>query len=95
MFQILIVCSNNAERLLLVETFQYRFGYCPANLRFGTTAELVNEDKAAFIAVLHHYLHIGQVRGVGAQVVFNGLFVADVNEYIAEYTGMAAFVHRD
>lgn len=35
------------------------------------------------------------MRGVGAEVIFDRLLVADVNEYIAEYAGMATFVHRD
>lgn len=94
-FQILVVCSNNAERLLLVETFQHCFGYRSANLGFRTATELVDKDETAFVAVFHHYLHIGQVRGVGAEVIFDRLLVADVNEYIAEYAGMATFVHRD
>ena len=95
MLQILVVCSNNAERLLLVETFQHCFGYRSANLGFRTATELVDKDETAFVAVFHHYLHIGQVRGVGAEVIFDRLLVADVNEYIAEYAGMATFVHRD
>ena len=95
MLQILVVCSNNTERLLLVETLQYCFGYRSANLGFRTATELVDKDKTAFVAVFHHYLHIGQVRGVGAEVIFDRLLVADVNEYIAEYAGMAALVHRD
>ena len=36
--QILVVSSNNTERQLLVETFQY-----------------------GFIAILHHYLHAGEM----------------------------------
>ena len=35
------------------------------------------------------------MRRVGAQVVFDRLLVTDVNEYIAEYTGVTAFMHRD
>jgi len=95
MLQILVVCSNNAERLLLVETFQHCFGYRTSNLRLRTSSELINQDEATFIATFHHYLHIGEVRGVGTQIVFDRLFITDIYENAAEYTCMTAFVHRN
>ena len=45
MLQILVVCSNNAECLLLVEAFQHCFGYRSANLGFRTATELVDKDR--------------------------------------------------
>ena len=95
MLQILVVRGDNAECLLLVETFQNGLGYRSANLGFRTAAKLIDKDKAAFVTALHHYLHVRKMRRVGAQVVFDRLLVTDVNEYIAEYTGVTAFVHRD
>ena len=58
-------------------------------------SELINQDEATFIATFHHYLHIGEVRGVGTQIVFDRLFITDIYENAAEYTCMTAFVHRN
>ena len=77
----------------MVETFQYGFGYGTTDLRFCSAAEFIDQDEAAFIAVLHHYLHIGKMRRIGTQIIFNGLLVTYINEYAAENTRMAAFMH--
>ncbi len=83
------------ERLFLVETLQYGFGNGTTYLGFCSASEFIDQDEAAFIAVLHHDLHVGKMRGVGTQIIFNGLLVTDINEYAAEYSGMAAFMHGD
>ena len=59
--QILVVSSNNTERQLLVETFQYGFGDGTTNLWFGSTTKFIYKDETAFIAILHHYLHVGEM----------------------------------
>lgn len=33
------------------------------------------------------------MRRIGTQVVFNTLLITNINKYVAEYTGMAPFVH--
>ena len=79
--------------MLYVESFQNSFRNGPANLGFCTASEFIDQNQAAFIATLHHDLHVRQVGRVSAQVVFNGLFVAYIDEDAAEQTGVAAFVH--
>lgn len=86
--------GDNAECLLLVETFQNGLAIAPPIWGSRTAAKLIDKDKAAFVTALHHYLHVRKMRRVGAQV-FDRLLVTDVNEYIAEYTGVTAFMHRD
>ena len=95
MFQILIVCGDDTERLFLVEAFQYGFGDGASYLGLRSTTEFINQDEAPFIAAFHHDFHVHKVGGVGTQIIFNGLLVTDVDEYTAEYSGMTAFVHRD
>ena len=95
MLQILVVGGNHSESPFLVETFQYSFGNGTSNLRLRTSSELINQDEATFIATFHHYLHIGEVRGVGTQIVFDRLFITDIYENAAEYTCMTAFVQRN
>ena len=94
MFQILIVSRYHSERSFLIEAFQYGFSDSTSNLRFCTSSELVNQDEAAFVAVLHHDFHVGQMGRISTQVVFNGLLVTDVDKDAAEHTGMATFVQR-
>ena len=95
MLQILVVGGDDSKRLLLVETLQYRFGNGTPDLRFGTSTEFIDQDEAAFVAVLHHDFHVGQVRRVGTEVVLDALFVTDINEDAPEDTRMAPFVQRD
>ena len=95
MFQILVVGGDNSECPLLVEAFQNGFGDGTANLRFRAAAKFVDQDEAAFIAVFHHNLHIGQMRRVGTQVIFDGLLITDIDKDTAEYAGMTALVQRN
>ena len=62
MLQVLVVGSNDTESSFFVEALQYRFGYSTPNLWLGTSTELVDQDKTAFVAALHHDFHVGKVR---------------------------------
>lgn len=95
MFQILIVCGDDTERLFWLKRFNTASAMGASYLGFCSTTEFINQDEAPFIAVFHHDFHVRKVGGVGTQIIFNGLLVTDVNEYAAEYSGMTAFVHRD
>ena len=95
MLQILIVSRYYSERSFLIETFQHSFGDGSSDLWFRTSPELVDQDEAAFIAAFHHDFHIGQVRRISTQVIFDGLFVTDIDEDTAEHTCMTAFVQRN
>ena len=85
--------GDDSKGTFQVETLQDGFGNGPANLRFRSSSELINQDEALAVARFQHHLHVGQVGRVGTQVVFNTLLVADVNEDVAEDAGMASFVH--
>ena len=93
MFQVLIVSGNNAKCTFLVETLQYSFGYGTTNLRLCSATEFIDKDKASFVAAFHHYLHIGEMRRVSTQIVFNGLLVTYVYKDIAEDSDVTAFMH--
>ena len=95
MLQVLVVGGDDSECLLLVETLQYRFGNGTPDLRFGTSTEFIDQDEAAFVAVLHHDFHVGQVRRIGTKIVLDALFVTDINEDTAEDTCMAPFMQRN
>ena len=92
MFQILVVGGDDSECSFLVETFQYGFGNSTSDLRLRTSTELVNQDEAPFVTALHHDFHIGQVRRVGTQIIFNRLLITNIDKDAAEYTGMTTFV---
>ena len=92
MFQILVVGSDDSECSFLVETFQYSFGNSTSDLRLRTSTELVNQDEAPFVTALHHDFHIGQVRRVGTQIIFNRLLITNIDKDATEYTGMTTFV---
>ena len=95
MLQVLVVGGDDSECPLLVETFQYRFGNGTADLWFGTSTEFVYQDEAAFVAVLHHDFHVGQVGRIGTEVVLDALFVTDIDEDTAEDPGKAPIVLRN
>ena len=61
-------------------------------LRLRTSTELVNQDEAPFVTALHHDFHIGQVRRVGTQIIFNRLLITNIDKDATEYTGMTTFV---
>ena len=84
MFEVLVVGGDDAEGPFLVEFSQDGFGYGPSDLRFGPAAELVDEDERAVVGMAEHLFHVGQVGGVGAQFVFDGLLVAYVDKDGAE-----------
>ena len=95
MFQVLVMGRDNSECLFLVESFQYGFGNGTTYLRFCSSTEFIYQNQTFFIARFHHYLHVGQMRRVSTQIIFNALLVADIDKDVAEYAGMAPFMHRD
>ena len=64
-------------------------------MRLSSTAEFINEQQAFLSATAHHLLHVNKMAGVGAQVVFNALFVANINEYVVEDSDNGVLFHRD
>lgn len=86
-FQVLVMCRDDAEGLFLVEPFQDGFGYGAADLRFRAASEFVDEQKTGTTASFHHVFHVEQMAGIGTQVVLNALLVPDVDEDAAENAG--------
>ena len=92
--QVLIVGGDDTEGVLLVEHLQHRLRHRTTNLRFRTPSKLVDEDEALPVAMLHHVLHVEQVRRVGGEVILQTLLIADVNEDAAEDAEHTALRHR-
>ena len=78
----------------LHETFENRFGYRPAYHRLRTRTEFVDKDERPGTCPGQHMLHVEQMRRVGTQVVVDGLFVTDVDEYAVEYRKFGIFEYR-
>ena len=79
-FEVLVVGRNDAVGAVLQEARKHGLCYGSADLGLGASSELVDENKAVVVARFHHLLHVLQMAGVGAEVVFQTLFVPDVNE---------------
>ena len=95
MLEVLIVGGDDAECSALVETLEQCLGNCSTYEWLGSATELVNKNKRVLVAVTECVFHVEQVARVGTQVVLDALLVANVDEQIAEYTCLAALVHRD
>ena len=50
MLQVLVVGGDNSKGTFQVETLQDGFGNGPANLRFRSSSELINQDEALAVA---------------------------------------------
>ena len=92
-FQVLVVCGYYAVCAGGYEAFQYGFGQCSAYERLCSAAELVDEQQALGTCVFHHNFHVEQVGGIGAQLVFYALLVADVDEQPFENAYLGVFAH--
>ena len=92
-FKVLIVSGNNAKGALFAKLSKYRLGNGTANLRFGTSSKLVNEDECFVVGVLHHHLHVEQMRRIGAQIIFYALFVANIYHEILKNTHTRSVAH--
>ena len=93
MLEVLIVRGYYSKHVVTVETHQYRLGNCTTDIRLRAATELINEDEAAVIGILHHVLHVEQMAGVGGEVIINALLIADVYENAFEYARMAVGAH--
>ena len=70
-----------------VQVVEHGLGDGPAQAGLGAGAEFVNQHQAFLAGQQHKLLHGQQVRGVGTQVVFQALLVADVQENVLEHAG--------
>ena len=87
--------GDDAERAVTVEALEQRLGQCAADEWLCTATELVDEQQRALVAVTDEVLHVRQVRAVGAEVVFDALFVADIDEDTLEDARARALVQGD
>ena len=92
MLEVLIVRSNYSECLFCIEAFQYSFGNGTSDLRFCASSEFIDKDEAGRVAKPSHF-HVSKVDRVGTQIIFNALFVADINKNMVENSGMTPFIH--
>ena len=63
-FKVLIMGSNHAIHLLATKLFQDTFSHCRTYLRFGASSKFVYQDERFAISLLHHILHVQQMRRV-------------------------------
>ena len=94
-FQVLVVRRDDAKHPPFIEPFQHRLSNGSANLWLGTSTKLINQNQTAFIALLHHLLHVEQMRRVGTQIILQALLITDVDEDTAEEACMTPFMQRD
>lgn len=77
-----------------IETVEKYFCDGTADLRFGTSAEFIDEQERTFIAILDEKLHVRQVGTVSTEVVLYRLFVAYIDEDVVKDSCMGIFVYR-
>ena len=93
--EVLVVCGDDTVCSAFDELMEHGFGQGTADLRFRTAAELVDKEQRVRRTVLHHHLHVQQVRGVGRKVVLNALFVTDIYHHIAEDSRRGILAYGD
>ena len=93
--EILIVRRDYRPDVFLPELAQDRLRNGTADLRLGACSELVDKDERVFGSMAHHDFHVHQVRGIGAEVVLDALFVADVNHDVRKDTCRGTVADRD
>ena len=76
--------GDDAEDSGVEEVLCDRDGERRAFVWVGRGAELVDEDKGAFIGTLDDAVEVADVRGEGGEVLLDGLRVADVGEDAGE-----------
>ena len=74
LFQVLVVCGYDTECLFPIETVEKYFCDGSADLRFGTSAEFIDEQERTFIAVLDEKLHVRQVGTVSTLSIVRRLY---------------------
>ena len=91
--EVLIMGGDDTERANLHETIENGFCQRTTDLGLGATAKLVDEHQAAARGVAHHLFHVEQVGRIGAEIVFQTLFVANVDEDVGKDATHRAFAH--
>ncbi len=95
MFQVCVVGGNYAVSLLKVQLIQYCLGYRSSQHGLGTGAKFIDQQEREFIAVPEKIFHIKEVGTVGAQIVFDRLFVTDIDKNTLKNSGFASFLQRN
>ena len=95
LLEVMVVRGDDAKGASVVDALQHGLGDGASDERVCAAAELVYEHQALWAAVAQHVLHVQQMAAVGAQVVLDALFVADVDEDVAEDAHAARLLHGD
>ena len=85
LLKVLVVGRYHGKDFFQAELLQYTFRYSRSDARLGATAKLVNQQERATVAALEHVFHVEQMAGIGTQVVFDILFIANVNHNLIEH----------
>ena len=85
LLKVLVVGRYHGKDFFQAELLQYTFRYSRSDARLGATAKLINQQKCATVAAFEHVFHVEQMAGIGTQVVFDILFVTNVNHNLVEH----------
>jgi len=95
MLEILIVCGHHSPCTFLAKLAKNTLRYSPADLRFGTSSKLVDEDKRAPRSLSHHDFHVEKMRRISTQIVLQALFVTDINHQVLKNSTFTAVANRN
>ena len=94
MLEVLIVSGDDAPRHAFHKLIEHSLCHSAANLRLRTRTKLVDEQQSAVACLLHHILHVQEMRRVCGEIVLNALLVTDVNHDVGEYSHLRTLTHR-
>ena len=80
-----VVCRYHPVNPAAVKLAEYRLGYRPARCRLRSGAEFVYKNEGPFVCLFQHRAHVGEEGTVGAEVVLEGLVVANADHNAVKY----------
>ena len=86
--------GNYPGTALLIKPFEYRLGNGTSQHGLGARTEFVYQHQGSGSGVPEKKFHVHQVGTVGAEVVFDGLFIAYINEDTPEKPENGTFGNR-
>ena len=82
--QAIVMCGGEDKAMLFPEFVEERDSKCRTFLGSRASSHLVGEDERIGSGLIEHGFEIEHVSGKGGKIRGNGLFVADINEYVIE-----------
>ena len=93
MLEVLIVSGDDAPCHALHKLIEHSLCHSAADLRLSASTKLVDEQQSAVASLLHHILHVQEVRRVSGEIVLDALLVTDVNHDVGEYSHLRTLTH--